>query len=115
MSDNTVSVVNQDTGAVAVTTDTPTAIATGETTVPVRNYSDPYVTEPNPFVSDKFFEHNQASASSTWTITHNLAKFPSVTVVDSAGNYLIGEVRYLSQNVAEVRFTFPFAGKAYLN
>ena len=61
------------------------------------------------------YTHTQASASSTWTITHNLNCFPSVTVVDSAGSVVIGDVVYISANVVSVTFIAAFAGKAYLN
>lgn len=64
---------------------------------------------------DKHFEHNQTSASSNWSITHNLGKFPSVTVVDSAGNFVVGEVIHLNNNNLTVSFRGSFSGKAYLN
>lgn len=64
---------------------------------------------------DKHFEHNQTSASSNWAITHNLGKFPSVTVVDSAGNFVVGEVIHLNNNNLTVSFRGSFSGKAYLN
>ena len=59
--------------------------------------------------------HNQGSPESEWHITHNFNKFPSVTVVDSAGNTVIGEVQYLSENDLKVTFQAAFSGKAYLN
>jgi hypothetical protein len=61
------------------------------------------------------YTHTQASASSIWTITHNLNCFPSVTVVDSADSVVIGDVEYISANVVRVTFMAAFAGKAYLN
>jgi hypothetical protein len=61
------------------------------------------------------YTHNQLSSSSTWTITHNLSRFPSVTIVDSAGTVQIGEVFYVSSNQVIVSFSSPFGGKAYLN
>lgn len=64
---------------------------------------------------DKHFEHTQTSASANWAITHNLAKFPSVTVVDSAGNFVVGEVIHLNNNNLTVSFRASFSGKAYLN
>lgn len=61
------------------------------------------------------YTHNQAGASATWTITHNLGLHPSVTVVDSAGNVVIGNVVYSSENQIVISFSAAFAGKAYLN
>lgn len=61
------------------------------------------------------FIYTQSSASDTWTINHTLNKFPSVTVVDSAGNLAIGGVEYISVSQLIVYFNSPFSGKAYLN
>lgn len=47
--------------------------------------------------------------------THNLNAYPSVTVVDSAGTVVIGEVQYIDANTLVVRFLAPFSGKLYLN
>lgn len=61
------------------------------------------------------YTHDQTLALATWTVTHNLAKFPSVTVVDSAGTVVIGTVVYLDANTVELDFSTAFSGKAYLN
>jgi hypothetical protein len=61
------------------------------------------------------YTHTQASASSIWAITHNLNCFPSVTVVDSAGSVVVGDIVYISANTVSVTFMAAFAGKAYLN
>lgn len=66
-------------------------------------------------ISDRFEQYTQAIASSEWIIDHNLEKYPSVTVVDSAGTIIVGEVTYLSLNSLKITFQAPFAGKAYLN
>jgi len=59
--------------------------------------------------------HDQGVASSEWVINHNLNKFPSVTVVDSADNEIIASVKYQSANTCIVTMSSPFKGKAYLN
>lgn len=58
--------------------------------------------------------HVQSSPAAQWPITHNLGGRPSVTVVDSAGTMVIGEVSYLSNSEVIVSFTHPFSGSAYL-
>ena len=58
--------------------------------------------------------HTQASVSSTWVITHDLGGRPSVTVVDSAGTVVVGDVSYNSDTQVTVSFTAPFSGYAYL-
>lgn len=64
---------------------------------------------------DKSFTFTQSVAANTWSITHNLGKYPSVTVVDSGGNVIIGDVAYDSVNALTCTFSAPFSGKAYLN
>lgn len=64
---------------------------------------------------DKHFTFTQSTPSAVWTITHNLGKRPSVTVVDSGGTEWQTAVEHLSDNACVVRFTAPFSGFAYLN
>lgn len=65
--------------------------------------------------ADKHYVHYQRAPSDTWEITHNLGKHPSVTVVDSAGSEVVGEVVLDTDNRIVIRFTGEFAGTAYLN
>ena len=62
----------------------------------------------------KRFTHTQSSTSASWTITHTLNGYPSVTVVDSAGTVVIGEVKYDSTSQVTISFEAAFAGKAHL-
>jgi len=64
---------------------------------------------------DKHHEHSQANASTEWTIQHNLDKYPSITVVDSAENVVYGAIQYIDKNNLKIIFSAGFAGKAYLN
>jgi hypothetical protein len=59
--------------------------------------------------------HDQQVASSVWVINHNMNKYASVNVVDSANDEVIGEVRYNTLNQITITFTAAFSGKAYLN
>ena len=59
--------------------------------------------------------HTQSVASNIWTINHNMDKFPSVSIVDSAENIVIGEILYSTSNRVILTFSAPFSGKAYLN
>jgi hypothetical protein len=58
--------------------------------------------------------HTQSSVSSTWNITHELGGRPSVTIVDSAGTVVVGDVVYNSNTSITVSFSAPFSGFAYL-
>lgn len=61
------------------------------------------------------YQHTQGSASASWVITHNLGFMPNVTVQDSAGNIVEGEIAYTSSNSLTVSFASAFSGKAYLS
>lgn len=61
------------------------------------------------------YVHDQPSASTTWSITHNMKFYPNVSIVDTALSKVIGEVTYLSENALTVTFSHSFAGKAYLS
>ena len=65
--------------------------------------------------ADKNYIHSQGSASNSWSVVHNLEKFPSVTVVDSAGSAVIGGVTFIDNNNLTLTFTNAFSGKAYIN
>ena len=60
-------------------------------------------------------EYSQITPASVWTITHNLNRHPAVTVVDSAGTVVEGDVSYASRNQIVLSFAVPFAGNAYLS
>jgi hypothetical protein len=59
--------------------------------------------------------HEQIKASKTWVISHALDKYPSISVVDSSGNQVIGSPKYIDKNNVVIEFTSEFSGKAYLN
>ena len=66
-------------------------------------------------VSRVSYEHMQGSASNSWTITHNLGFKPNVTVIDSAGNIVEGEIAYTNTNSLTVSFQSAFSGTAYIS
>ena len=73
-----------------------------------------------PIIGDITYTHNQSSVSNTWAITHNLNRFPSVTVVDTGNTVVIGTIVYNSVNQLTITFfaggnALAFQGKAYLN
>ena len=65
--------------------------------------------------ADASFEYTQNQSSKVWEINHNLNKKPSVTVVDSGDNVVVGEVQYIDNNNLTVSFNASFSGNAYLN
>jgi len=87
----------------------------------VKSESTDYVTEESlkeklsEIIQDKAYMYEKSIASNTWDISHNLNKIPSVTVVDSSGNVVIGEINYKDFNNLQISFSGAFSGKAYLN
>lgn len=61
------------------------------------------------------YVYDQISSSTLWDITHPLAFVPNVTVVDSAGTQVQGNVTYLSAQHLSIQFSAAFAGTAYLS
>lgn len=57
----------------------------------------------------------QSIPAAVWTIVHGLDRYPSVTVKDSAGEEVEGDVRYVDANTITITFAAPFSGDAYLN
>jgi hypothetical protein len=64
---------------------------------------------------DKNFVFTQASASATWTVQHNLNKFPSCTMVLSTGQQGYGDVTFIDENNLTITFAGAESGKAYIN
>ena len=61
------------------------------------------------------YAHTQGSASSSWVISHNLGFQPNVTIIDSAGNIVEGEIAFTNTNSLTASFSTAFSGKAYLS
>lgn len=61
------------------------------------------------------YVHTQGVANSSWTITHNLGFYPNLTVVDSGGSIVEGEITYTNSNSLTVSFQASFSGIAYLS
>lgn len=66
-------------------------------------------------VGDKNYVHPQAEASATWTVQHNLNKFPSVTSVNTNNIEMYGEVVFNDLNSLTINFSAAFSGQAFIN
>lgn len=64
---------------------------------------------------DKHYTHLQGPPSNTWSFTHNLNKKPSVTIIDSAGNMVVGSLTYVDLNNITLQFASPISGEAICN
>lgn len=62
------------------------------------------------------YTHIQSAPSATWTVVHNLGYHPGgVSVIDSAGTKVYGDVTHTSVNQLVINFSAGFSGKAYLS
>lgn len=67
-------------------------------------------------VQDKFYEHTQGVSSSTWTVNHNLNKYPAIQVYDSGGNQVaVVDVDHTNVNTCVISLSFSTSGKVYCN
>lgn len=57
----------------------------------------------------------QSTASDTWSIVHNLNRYPDVIIFDtSIGNLRVyGDIIYISLNEIRIEFGYPVAGELY--
>lgn len=56
----------------------------------------------------------QGTAALTWTIDHNLNRYPQVTTLDSTGAQISGTVTWPTLNRVVITFSPAVAGKAFL-
>jgi len=71
--------------------------------------------ESSPIIGATTFIHNQGGASTTWSVTHALGRFPSVTIVTDSNVVIIGDVTYNNKNQLTITLASADSGKAYLN
>lgn len=61
------------------------------------------------------YVHAQRTSAREWVVEHSMGRYPSVSVVDSAGTQVCGDVTYIDINTLKITFVAPFSGTAYLN
>ncbi len=62
--------------------------------------------------SSASYEHNQASPAAIWNINHLLGFRPNISAYNVGSRMVMGEVRHISIDQAEVIFDMPVAGFA---
>lgn len=63
--------------------------------------------------SDSYL-HQQLVPAITWTINHNLNKFPAVSVMNDTNEQIWGDIKYVNINSVSVTFSGLVSGKASL-
>lgn len=66
-------------------------------------------------ISQEHYTHTQTVSSNVWVVQHNLGKNPAVSITDTGGNEVEGDVLYVNTNSLTLSFSAPFSGKAYCN
>lgn len=61
------------------------------------------------------YHYVKNTPSLSWVIAHNLNFYPNVTVVDSGGTTVEGDISYTDTNNLTITFTSAFSGNAYLS
>ncbi|HET9563407.1 MAG TPA: hypothetical protein VFP27_02615 [Mycobacterium sp.] len=67
-----------------------------------------------PGTSSGYYEHIQSVPAAVWIVNHDLIYRPAVTVIDSAGSQVEGDVQYVGSQQLVLTFSGAFAGTAYL-
>lgn len=66
-------------------------------------------------VSGAYYVHVQDAPSASWYVYYDLGYPPNVMVVDSIGEVVYGDVRFMSPGCLVIDFTTAFSGLAYLS
>ena len=66
-------------------------------------------------ITSSTYIFEQGVSSDVWVINHNLNKYPSVTLVDSAGTQFEAQIEYNNKNTCTVYMNGATNGYAYLN
>lgn len=60
------------------------------------------------------FTYSPPTASATWTINHQLNRYPAVNIVDTSGKLVSANVVYPDANNVVITFAAPYLGSAFL-
>jgi hypothetical protein len=58
--------------------------------------------------------HTQLTPSLEWIIVHNMVKHPSLLIIDSTGEIVMGDILYPDLNTMILTFSAEISGYAYL-
>lgn len=66
-------------------------------------------------LSPQRYIHVQSQPNTVWNVTHNLGLLPQVTILNSAGQVVMGQVDYLDNFNVRLTFSAAFSGLAILS
>lgn len=62
-----------------------------------------------------YLEYSPPQAQSTWVISHNFGRYPTVMVLDNTGNQVYVDIVHFNMNVLSITFPSAFMGTASLS
>lgn len=65
------------------------------------------------FIDKAYYTHTQGSSSSTWNVSHNLGRMPSVSIRDSSDVEIEGVVEHTNVDSLVIKFNKAITGAAY--
>lgn len=60
------------------------------------------------------YTHVQRTPAAAWTVEHGLGRHANVVVTDTADQVVVADVTYVSDDVVQIDFSSPTAGRAYI-
>jgi hypothetical protein len=58
------------------------------------------------------YTHIQGAPAATWNVVHNLGRYAAVTIIDSTGAEVDGEIQHVSPDACNLLFSSAFSGRA---
>jgi len=126
--DNTITIADRnDLSSFGVFTFTSSTLVAGETTIydivlsfekgsgAIQEKHEYGISLEDASAASGTFEFTQPVPSASWSIQHDLGKFPSVSVVNNNNILMYGDTEYIDNNNIIITFSGGFSGKAYLN
>lgn len=69
----------------------------------------------NDVVEDKNYVYEWNTLETSIAVTHNLDKYPAVSIIDTAGSEIIGDITYIDTDTVTISFSAATRGKALFN
>lgn len=80
--------------------------------VPVQGPQGPPGTPGSGGPGGSHYEHTQTVPSATWQVAHALGYRPNISVINTGGKVVYGDLQHDSNNLAVITFPSPIAGTA---
>lgn len=94
----------------------PVTVVVTDATVGLQGPPGPQGPEGPSGAAASSYTHVQSSPSASWTVAHGMNSYPGgITVFDSSGRVVEGDITYVDVNTVQLDFTTAFSGTARLS